>query len=313
MTEPQRSNVRHETVSADRAGQRLDNFLISVLGRVPRSLVYRIIRTGQVRVNSSRSKPMKKLKAGDVVRVPPVKLEADSPKRLPDGLIGQVERSIIERNDDFAILDKPAGLAVHGGTGLDYGLMDAIQAVHPDWRPVHRLDRPTSGLLVMACNHQALRELQQTFIQRQVEKRYLAVLDGVVPEPLMRVDAPLKKIRDGGGQHRVIAADDGQSALSTFRLLERIGDYSYVEVTIETGRTHQIRAHAASRGLPLLGDELYNPNADSKNGAHEHVNRLFLHAHYLRLSWPEDSLYSSPLPDELSLTLAKLRQASPRR
>jgi len=302
MTEARGGGVRHETVREDRAGQRLDNFLIGLLGSVPRSLVYRIVRTGQVRVNGSRAKPMKKLKAGDVVRVPPVKLEKRAEPRLPSGLIDQVERCLIEQNDQFAILNKPSGLAVHGGTGLDFGLMDAIKQRHPDWRPVHRLDRPTSGLLLMACNHRALRSLQKSFMAREVEKRYFALLDGVLPEPLMRVDVPLKKIRDGSGQHRVVPAEDGQDAVSTFRLLERVGDYSYVEVEIETGRTHQIRAHAAGIDLPLVGDELYNFHTASMT-----VNRLFLHAHYLRLSWPEDCVYSAPLPDELSDVLSRCR------
>jgi len=302
MTETRTEGVRHETVRQDRDGQRLDNFLIGLLGGVPRSLVYRIVRTGQVRVNGSRAKPMKKLRAGDVVRVPPVRLESRAEPRLPAGLVDQVERRLIEENDQFAVLDKPAGLAVHGGTGLDYGLMDAIRQKHPDWRPVHRLDRPTSGLLLLACNHRALRALQRSFMAREVEKRYFALLDGVLPEPLMRVDTALKKIRDGSGQHRVIPADDGQDAVSTFRLLERVGDCSYVEVEIETGRTHQIRAHAASLGLPLVGDELYNSRTAGRP-----ANRLFLHAHYLRLSWPEDCVYSSPLPDELGEVLSRHR------
>jgi len=302
MSPPETIGVRHETISADRAGQRLDNFLMSLLGQVPRSLVYRIVRTGQVRVNGSRAKPMKKLKAGDVVRVPPVRVESKGERRVPPGLIDEVERSLIEVNEHFAVLDKPAGLAVHGGTGLDYGLMDAVKQKHPDWRPVHRLDRPTSGLLVLACHHQALRALQRSFMSRNVEKRYFALLDGVVPEPQMRLDTPLKKIRDGSGQHRVIAAEDGQEAVSVFRLLERVGERSFVDVTIETGRTHQIRAHAASVGLPLVGDTLYNPSPPP-GGA----KRLFLHAHYLRLSWPEDCVYSSPLPDELAGVLDRCR------
>jgi len=302
MTEVRNQGVRYETVREDRAGQRLDNFLISLLGGVPRSLVYRIVRTGQVRVNGSRAKPMKKLAFGDVVRVPPVRLESKSEPRLPPGLVDRVERCLIERNDQFAILDKPAGLAVHGGTGLEFGLMDALRQAHPDWRPVHRLDRPTSGLLVLACNHRALRALQRTFMDRSVEKRYFALLDGVLPEPQMRVDAPLKKIRDGSGQHRVIASKEGQDAVSIFRLLERVGDCSYVEVEIKTGRTHQIRAHAASMEMPVVGDDLYTCGF-SKTQAH----RLFLHAHYLRLSWPEDCVYSSPLPDELSDLLSRIR------
>jgi 23S rRNA pseudouridine955/2504/2580 synthase len=304
MNAPERQGVRHETVAEDRAGQRLDNFLISCLGPVPRSLIYRIVRKGEVRINGSRAKPMMKLKAGDVVRIPPVRIETRESPEVPARLVDDVERRLIEVNDDYAILDKPAGLAVHGGSGLQYGLMDAIKVRHPDWRPVHRLDRPTSGLLLLACNHQALRALQRSFVDRQVEKRYLALLDGVMPEPLMRIDRPLLKIRDSSGQHRVIVADDGQAAVSVFKLLERVGNYSYVEVSIETGRTHQIRAHAASLELPLVGDDLYNPD-DPPEG----LDRLFLHAHYLRLSWPDDAVYSSPLPDELSETLARLRRS----
>jgi 23S rRNA pseudouridine955/2504/2580 synthase len=302
MSQPETGGVRQESISQDRAGQRLDNFLMGLLGSVPRSLVYRIIRTGQVRVNGSRAKPMKKLKAGDVVRVPPVRVDSKRERSVPAGLVEQVESCLVEVNDQFALLDKPAGLAVHGGTGLEFGLMDAIKQAHPAWRPVHRLDRPTSGLLLLACNHQALRALQKSFMNREVEKRYLALLDGVLPEPRMRVDRPLKKIRDASGQHRVIAAEDGQAAVSVFRLLERVGNRSFVDVEIETGRTHQIRAHAASLGLPLVGDTLYNEAPTTGN-----FKRLFLHAHYLRLSWPDDAVYSSPLPDELDAILSECR------
>ncbi|AKS42196.1 RluA family pseudouridine synthase [Wenzhouxiangella marina] len=304
MSQPSRGGVRHETVGPDRAGQRLDNFLISLLGPVPKSLVYRLVRTGQVRVNGSRAKPMKKLRAGDEVRVPPVKQPDSVPGSLPAGLVERVRACIVDQTEDYVILDKPAGLAMHGGSGLSYGLMDAIAKIDERWRPVHRLDRPTSGLIVLACHHQALRRLQQSFVAREVDKRYLALLDGILPEDRVCVDAPLKKIRDGSGQHRVIVDEEGQSARSTFHLLERVGGYSYVEVRIETGRTHQIRAHAASIGLPLVGDELYNPKP-----CPDGLNRLFLHAHYLRLSWPEDRVYSSPLPAELAQALEHLRAA----
>ncbi len=311
--------MRHVTVEPDRAGQRLDNFLISLLGHVPRSLVYRLVRTGQVRVNSSRAKPMQKLKAGDLIRVPPVKLEAAAEVRIPAGLVASVRSCIVEQNRDFVIMDKPAGLAMHGGTGLSYGLMDAIAEIDPLWRPVHRLDRPTSGLLVLACHHQALVGLQRAFVDRTVEKRYLALLRGVLPEDRVRVDAPLKKIRDGSGQRRIIVAEDGQSARSTFRVLERLSGFTFVEVCIETGRTHQIRAHAASIGYPIAGDELYNEGSAersaealaaerfSQGSSKLPLQRLFLHSHYLRLPWPEDRIFSSPLPDELSEVLARLR------
>jgi len=300
----ERSSVRHEIVSADRDGQRLDNFLVSLLGQVPRSLIYRLVRTGQVRVNSSRAKPMQKLRTGDQVRVPPVRVEADKPANLPGGLVKQVRSCILEQHKDYVVLNKPAGLAMHGGSGLSFGLMDAIKQINPDWRPVHRLDRPTSGLIVLACHHQALVHLQRAFISREVDKRYFALLDGRLPEDRVTVDEPLKKIRDGSGQHRVIVAEDGQHARSTFLRLEDVGDYSYVEVAIETGRTHQIRAHAAAMGLPLAGDELYN-----ERSAPAGLKRLFLHAHYLRLPWPDDRIFSVPLPEELNQVLMALRAA----
>ncbi len=307
--------VRQVTVDPDRAGQRLDNFLMSILGQVPRSLVYRLVRTGQVRVNSSRAKPMQKLKAGDVVRIPPVRLDEPSEVRMPAGLVAAVRASIIEQTPDFVVLDKPSGLAMHGGTGLSFGLMDAIGEINSNWRPVHRLDRPTSGLLVIACHHQALVSLQKAFVGRTVEKRYLALLHGVLPEDRVPVDAPLKKIRDGSGQRRIIVSDDGQSARSTFRVLERLRDFTFVEVAIETGRTHQIRAHAASIGYPVAGDELYNVPAASERfsqgSSNGSLQRLFLHSHYLRLPWPEDSIFSSPLPDELSQVLVRLRGTTP--
>jgi 23S rRNA pseudouridine955/2504/2580 synthase len=300
------AKVRRVTVSADRAGQRLDNFLISLLGQVPRSLVYRLVRTGQVRVNGSRAKAMQKLKAGDEVRVPPVRLSAPDVAKVPEGLVDTVRSRIVEQNADYVVLDKPAGLAMHGGTGLSYGLMDAVARINEHWRPVHRLDRPTSGLLVLACHHQALVQLQRLFMQREVEKRYLALLDGRLPEERVAVDQALKKIRDGSGQRRIIVDPTGQSARSVFRLLERVGDFSFVEVSIETGRTHQIRAHAAWLGHPVAGDELYNEGSPPGG-----LSRLFLHSHYLRLPWPEDRIYSAPLPDELSQVLDRLRgQAS---
>jgi len=299
--------VHRVVVDADRAGQRLDNFLMGRLDGVPRSLVYRLVRTGQVRVNGARVKPMRKLSAGDEVRIPPVRVEGSAKGQAPGGVVEQVRSCIVERTDEFVVLDKPAGLAMHGGSGLRWGLMSAVAQIDANWRPVHRLDRPTSGLVVLACHHQALVRLQQAFARREVEKRYLALLDGPLGSDRLEVDRPLKKIRDRGGQHRVIASDEGRPARSVFRLLERIGRFSYVEVTLDTGRTHQIRAHAASLGLPLAGDELYNPNP-----APGTLERLFLHAHYLRLHWPEDRVFSSPLPTELKRALQQLGQSSNR-
>ena len=299
------STVRYVRVEADRHGQRLDNFLISLLNNVPRRLVYRLVRTGQVRINGARAKPMKKLKAGDQVRVPPVRESAPGNARLPAGLVDEIRGRILHRERDFAVIDKPAGLAMHGGSGLSYGLMNVLALIDESWRPLHRLDRPTSGLLLVACHHQALVGLQKLFTERRVTKRYLALLEGHLPDGETRVDAPLKKIRDASGQRRVIAAADGQTARSVFRLLERIGGYSYVDVAIETGRTHQIRAHALHIGHPVAGDELYN-QATGPVG----LKRLFLHSHYLALDWPEERIFNAPLPDELGRVLSDLRERS---
>lgn len=297
--------VRHVTVGGDRSGQRLDNFLMAELGSVPRGLVYRLVRTGQVRVNGGRAKPMKKLRAGDEVRIPPVASQAPADRRVPDGMVERIRACIIEQSEDLLVLDKPAGVAVQGGSGLNWGLMDVLARMGEGYRPVHRLDRATSGLLVVARNHRAARELQKAFSGHAVEKRYLALLQGELAEERVTVDVALKKIRDASGQHRVVAASDGQSAVSHFRLLERVGGYSYVEVRIETGRTHQIRAHAASIDHPLAGDERYN-----QQPAPAGLNRLFLHAHYLKLPWPSERVFAAPLPDELSSVLDRLRSSA---
>ncbi len=300
------SSVRHVTVSEDRAGQRLDNFLIGLLGQVPRSLVYRLVRTGQVRINGSRAKPMKKLAAGDEVRVPPVREQPPADRKLPDGLVETVRRAIIHRDDDMAVIDKPAGLAMHAGSGLSFGLVDAVARIGPDWRPVHRLDRPTSGLLIFACHHQALVALQREMTGRRINKRYLALLSGDLKGSSagenVPVDAPLKKIRDGSGQRRIIVDPDGQSARSNFRVLERFDGFTLAEVSIETGRTHQIRAHAVHLGCPVAGDELYNPGPPPAG-----LDRMFLHAHFLGLSWPEDREFHAPLPAALESALTRLR------
>jgi len=294
--------VRHVTVSDNRSGQRLDNFLMSELGSVPRGLVYRLVRTGQVRINGRRAKPMKKLCAGDEVRIPPVASQAPAERRVPDGMVERIRECIIEHNEDFVVLDKPAGVAVQGGSGLSWGLMDVLAKMGEGYRPVHRLDRATSGVLVVARHHRAARELQKAFSGHSVEKRYLTLLQGALAEDRVSVDAPLKKVRDASGQHRVVASPHGQSALTHFRLLEHVAGYSYVEAKIETGRTHQIRAHAVSIDHPLAGDERYN-----QDPAPAGLNRLFLHAHYLKLPWPSEQVFAVPLPDELSSVLDRLR------
>lgn len=303
MNERQVSTGVHKVkVPADRAGQRLDNFLSGYLGGVPRSMIYRLVRTGQVRVNGKRAKPMKKLTAGDEVRIPPVASKPAAPRAIPEEWVDRLRAAIIELNQDFVVIDKPAGLAIHGGSGLSFGLMDIAARIDDNWRPVHRLDRPTSGLLILARHHQALVGLQKAFAQRRVEKRYLALMCGRLAQDRISVDRRLKKVRDGSGQHRVIVAEDGQSAVTHFRVLERLPAFTYVEVEIETGRTHQIRAHAAELGHALAGDDRYGSQAGPGG-----LKRLFLHAHLLRLDWPDERVFNAPLPTDLAVVLDTLR------
>lgn len=303
MTESLRHHgVRHAVIEDDRDGQRLDNFLLAELHPAPRSLIYRLVRTGQVRVNGRRVRPMQRLSTGDEVRIPPVARRAPEERRIPDGLARRIEQQILARHEAYLVLDKPAGMAVQAGSGLNWGLMDVLAPMEEGLRPVHRLDRATSGLLVVARGHAAARELTRAFAERKVEKRYLALLQGRLPPGTTSVEVALKKIRDGSGQRRVIAAEDGQPARSHFTLLESLAGYSLAEVDIETGRTHQIRAHAVHLGHALAGDELYNSSPPPPG-----LKRMFLHAHALTLPWPEPRQFQCMLPPDLQAVLTSLR------
>jgi len=295
-------SVREVVVQGDHGGQRLDNFLTRELRQVPRSLVYRLIRTGQVRINGGRAKPMRKLKPGDRVRIPPVQDSAPRRVAVPEDRVAEVRRRVVHQEEAFIVVDKPSGLASQAGTGLGWGLNDVMARIDERATPVHRLDRETSGLMLFARGAASARELQQFFRRGEIDKRYLALLDGHLDQPRVDVDQPLKKIRDGSGQHRVIVSEDGQPAQSSFRRLERLPRHDFVEVRIETGRTHQIRVHAQALGTPVAGDRRYNSNLPPPG-----LERLFLHAGYLRLPWPEDQVFSSPLPEELNLILERLR------
>lgn len=303
--------AREVEVGPDRDGQRLDNFLMRELGNVPRALVYRLIRTGQVRINGGRAKPMKKLSAGDRVRVPPVREQAPTPN-LPSARIEQVRQSILHRQTEFLVVDKPSGIASQGGSGLAWGLNDLVAAIDDCAVPVHRLDRETSGVMVFALGRKPAAELQRAFKGQKVEKRYLALLDGHLPEDRVVIDAPLNKIRDASGQHRMVVDPGGQQARTTFRVLERLPQHDFVEAEIESGRTHQIRVHALEAGAPLVGDQRYN-NRYNDQPEPEGLDRLFLHAAYLRLPWPDDQVFSSPLPDALVAVMDRLRDRSGQR
>lgn len=307
-----KQGVRHVKVADDRAGQRLDNFLLGQFKGAPRSLVYRLLRTGQVRVNGKRAKPDSRLEAGDEVRLPPVRLDAAvDPGRPPERLLSEIEASVIFEDRAILALDKPAGIASHGGSGITFGAIELLRAARPQatLELVHRLDRDTSGLLVLAKKRAALTELQALMREGRVRKRYLALLAGVPRKPAFTVDAPLEKSVLQGGERMVKVAAGGKDSVSHFKLIERFAQAAYVEVEIETGRTHQIRVHAGHAGHPLLGDDKYGDKAANQAMRAFGLKRLFLHAAELRFalaSGEQPYVLNAPLPAELRSVLDRL-------
>lgn len=274
-------------VSGAEQGQRIDNFLLSRAPGVPRSHVYRIIRKGQVRVNGGRIKPTRKLQTGDIVRIPPMHLKAANDVRVPDGLAKSVRDSVIYECDDYLVMNKAAGLAVHAGSGLAFGAIDALRQarLEPKLELVHRLDRGTSGCLLVARNRGICRNMQALFRERQIRKRYLTLLDGVWAHGDRTVTAPLAKNKEHAGERRVMVSADGQSAESHFSAIETYEQGSLMRVEIETGRTHQIRVHAKYCGHPVIGDKRYGDNARNTTFKQLGLNRLFLHSESLAFEW----------------------------
>ena len=243
-------------------GQRLDNYLIRELKGVPRSRIYRFIRRGEVRVNKKRAKPEQRLRAGDQVRVPPF-AGADRPDPGPpaEGLQKLLLQAIVEEKQDYLVLNKPAGLAVHGGSGIRLGMIEALRKMRPEWAHAelaHRLDRDTSGCLVVAKNPNYLKYLQEQFKQRHVTKTYLALVHGEWPGDVTRVLVPLRKNPLDSGERRLVMVDSaGKSADTGFTVLERLPGATLLEIKPQTGRTHQIRVHCQHTGHPVVGDDRY--------------------------------------------------------
>jgi len=305
--------VRVVEIDAERAGQRLDNFLLGQLKGAPRSLIYRILRTGQVRVNGRRAKPDQRLEDGDSVRIPPVRLtdsRDDAPGPSPKQ-VAAIEQAVVFEDDWLLALSKPSGIAAHGGSGVRFGAIELIRAARPkaSLELVHRLDRDTSGLLMIAKKRTALLQLQALMREGGITKQYLALLVGRLQGERFTVDLPLERGKQGG-ERMVRVGDDGKDSVSHFKLLERRGGHSYVEVRIDTGRTHQIRVHAAHLGHPVAGDDKYgdreiNKRLREKTG----LKRLFLHAASLEFSLDDGRrpyLLNAPLPDDLNDALDRL-------
>lgn len=305
--------MRHVEVTAREAGQRVDNFLLKQLGGVPKSHVYRLVRSGQVRVNGGRTKPERKLALGDDVRIPPVRMvEKGTPVRPPDEIQNRVRESVIYDDANYLAISKPAGLASHGGTGVLYGVIEVARAWgrHDFLELCHRLDRDTSGVLLLAKTRPALLRAQRAFKNGLAEKRYFALLHGVLKGGPYDVDAALVRSRLEDGERYVeMDEEDGKPAHSRFTVQARYRQASLCEVQIFSGRTHQIRVHALALRAAIAGDRKYGERDEQKPLRDLGLKRMFLHSHFLQLpaegEFPK-LLVTAPLTDELRDFLQKL-------
>jgi 23S rRNA pseudouridine955/2504/2580 synthase len=313
-----RSGVQHFEVTEEAAGQRLDNYIQRRLGGLPRSRVYRIIRKGEVRVNGHRAGPELRLQLHDRVRIPPVRLASPAePGRPSPELIARIEGAIVHNDKNIIVLDKPSGVAVHGGSGLSFGVIEALRAARPGepLELVHRLDRETSGCLLVARRGAALRELHALMRANAFEKRYLVLVKGKWDLGAKRIDVPLRTDTRVGGERTVRPGSSGKPSVSDFRPVQFFGKTAtLMEVTLHTGRTHQIRVHAAHAGHPVAGDDKYGDAAFNEMLRAMGLKRMFLHAHSLSFSWPRGGEFSinTPLPAELAALIDVLAAPSRR-
>ncbi|KFF48731.1 MULTISPECIES: RluA family pseudouridine synthase [unclassified Salinicola] len=309
--------VQFIEVSESQAGQRIDNFLRTRLKGAPKSLIYRIVRKGEVRVNKKRIKADYRLQSGDLVRVPPLRLTPESAvKEASEGLRNLLAGSVLVESPDWLVINKPSGLAVHGGSGVKIGLIEALRQVREDLdflELVHRLDRDTSGCLLLAKNRTALLSLNAAMKERRMEKKYLALVQGRWPARRDYVSARLDRYDAGNGERRVRVDDAGKVSRTRFAVRETLPRVTLVEAEPVTGRTHQIRVHAAHAGHALLGDDKYGTPEGERMARGLGLDRLFLHA--LTLTFPDpksgrDVQARAPLEASLERALERARHAS---
>lgn len=293
------SSAQFDLVSEDQAGQRIDNYLLTRLKGAPRTLIYRILRKGEVRVNKGRIKPDYRLQAGDSVRIPPVRLpEPNEPVLVGQGILQALESNILYEDKALIVVNKPAGLAVHGGSGLNFGVIEAMRQLRPaldQLELVHRLDRDTSGCLMIAKRRSMLRHLHAALRGDDdgdgVTKRYIALVRGRWPATVKRVHAPLQKNNLRSGERMVEVNAEGKESLTEFSVLQRFGDMAtLVEARPITGRTHQIRVHAKHAGHPIAGDPKYGDDDFSQRIRELGGKRLFLHAASLSAQLPDGTV-----------------------
>lgn len=316
MPNPDQNNpfavVTFHKVDEEYDGQRLDNFLIRLLKGVPKSRIYRLLRKGEVRVNKGRAKPDMRLNQGDSVRIAPIRVSQQSQKVPGEHLHRRLKESIIFEDDGFIIVNKPSGIAVHGGSGVSFGVIEALRAERPESKfleLVHRLDKETSGCLMLAKSRAVLIEIQQAMQNNNVEKSYLALVKGQWPKGKSTVNAPLKKNQLSSGE-RVVRVDvSGKPSVTHFKVAQKYRHASLIEVTLETGRTHQIRVHCQFSKQPIAGDEKYGDKQFNESMRQFGLKRLFLHASSLSFKHPLSGEYikvEAPLPNDLNSVLKEL-------
>ena len=313
MNELSKDAVSWLRVDAEAAGQRIDNFLMRTLKGVPKSHVYRILRSGEVRLNKGRVGPDERLRAGDVVRVPPVRTA--SPKaRTPSATNRVFKPEVLFEDDALIAIDKPAGLAVHGGSGIAMGLIEQLRAARPSspfLELVHRLDRETSGILLVAKRRSALTALHAQLRDGRVDKRYLVLVRAPWRDEKRTVSVPLHKFSTREGERRVRVEASGRESITIFRLErtwpKHVPPLALLEAELKTGRTHQIRVHLAHLGSALAGDDKYGDFAWNRELAKEGLRRMFLHAHRMMFEHPtsgEEMRIETELPKDLAAYLA---------
>jgi len=309
--------IQQLTVTNDYSGQRLDNFLMSRLKGLPKSRLYRIIRKGELRINKKRVKPDYRLQEGDIIRIPPLRLAPRTPKNILNAKLAELlEKSIIFEDKHFLVLNKPSGMAVHGGSGIHLGVIEALRLLRPQLKfleLVHRLDRDTSGCLLLAKKSSILKELHELLRSGQMKKTYIALVAGHWPKSLRKIDAPLYKNQLQSGERIVLVQAEGKSSLTEFSVQHYYVESTLIAAMPITGRTHQIRVHAQFAKHPIIGDEKYGEKEINKKMRQLGCKRLFLHASQLEFtlgSTGKTITLAAKLPEDLNQVLKNLTSLS---